>query len=832
MDSISSPLHIKNTETGERRSGGGLWESRKRLIRKAPTSRKLIDAVKARDTSKVAHLLTTGVDPLDVDQHDRSSLSYALANHHEEVVRLLLESLGDKIHTHGETKDMDILSLIQSKWPSAISSKDRGSLLEFANFIGTHHTNTALEITPTWSGYVHCQWEIPAVLEELAPHIGRIPTHDDLGRFVTLSGSDGVFKCTTCNVFLQEQWGETVATEAMTLVYKAIEFGGMQRYTLPGPTRISSMDTPRNVPPPFTDPIQATESQVTFLVKGYSEHKPALVAAIVWLCSAIRSNPSRANVSTSPREKMYSSKAYLKTKIMGRNFQMLGFCLEPLCELPPESSDTSSQCWAQVFRTGIVASYDLGRRPETGMEMPFEMMVHLAAVENYHSFDNGTILLGFSTALVPISRDSQTGIIRWHFETRDETGQSRLSPRDLDSVQRTWFQTKDIEVLRQSRCILGWVDHANILLGTYDLLKQKQMEWSSGLRRQIRTAHRKGIEVGGQISIGVGPITITPNLTNAWIFHSNIQFYSPSQQYGQALHLCSGKVAVVIDSGTKQAWLVPLLSLILHLCHVYFHHVQPSEVDPIPFAEPATNGSRAVIEAIKTCGDLIVVGTDTSDGEAFRQLFLRIHTNLLETSRTREKPNKKYVFASELMDIVCEPGIGSPLKKIEISGNIGSWDGLLEEVDVIGCCANIGQLIEPPVLPPSCNCSILPRDQYLLAAHMQCLEQLSQRVGSSINHLRKGSCRFGENTFWYTESLFWAKCQDRIHMSIWENTAPNRLRQQITRGEKRRKGDEAQGFTVLEDLSLDGAVVFGTYLPKPIGWERKVLSFRDRVLLP
>lgn len=175
-----------------------------------------------------------------------------------------------------------------------------------------------------------------------------------------------------------------------------------------------------------------------------------------------------------------------------------------------------------------------------------------------------------------------------------------MSPNKLNSIRQKWFQTQDIGILRNSRCILGWFERANVLLGSRDLVEQTQMSYSSGLREQARTVHRNGCEAGVQISITAGPINITPNILSSWTFHSNIQRFNPSQQYVQAVRLGRRKVAIVIDSDTKQAWLVPFLSLVLHLCHIYIGEFKlPYEVDLILFAEPSPDGSLAVIEAIE-----------------------------------------------------------------------------------------------------------------------------------------------------------------------------------------------------------------------------------------
>lgn len=294
----------------------------------------------------------------------------------------------------------------------------------------------------------------------------------------------------------------------------------------------------------------------------------------------------------------------------------------------------------------------------------------------------------------------------------------------------------------------------------------------------------------------------------------------------------------MIDSDTKQAWLVPLLSSILPLCHRYFQEVKlDNEVDPIPFAEPSTDGSHAVIKAIEKHGDLLVLGQDdTPDRETLRQLFLRINTNLLDTAGTREKPVKRHIFASELMGMIFEPGPGSALKKIEVSGGTGSWASLVEKVDFVGCCTNIGQLIEPVVQSQSCGCVTLPQEQFLLAAHMRCLEVLSQRAGSSVGKVREGACKFGEDMFWSAETPFWHDvCKERAHQSIWTDVLLRKqVLQQITPKQMiRYEAANARAATIPQKMASDGAVVFGDNVATPIRpvYQRKIFS-KLRAVIP
>jgi hypothetical protein len=181
----------------------------------------------------------------------------------------------------------------------------------------------------------------------------------------------------------------------------------------------------------------------------------------------------------------------------------------------------------------------------------------------------------------------------------------------------------------------------------------------------------------------------------------------------------------LIDSASKQGWLVPQLSLILHLCHFYFEQnkIGRDGPDPIPFAEVGTDGSCAVIEAIQDKGSVKVFGTN-EDSETLRQLFLRINTALINSTSTFEPATSTHIFARELVDIVHEPPQGAPLKKLPVVGGAHGWYKLCDKVASVLVCSDIGEAIKPAHDQDACRCYALPSDKYYLAAHMKCMSEL------------------------------------------------------------------------------------------------------------
>lgn len=197
----------------------------------------------------------------------------------------------------------------------------------------------------------------------------------------------------------------------------------------------------------------------------------------------------------------------------------------------------------------------------------------------------------------------------------------------------TGSKISDPSELRASQCFVGWSEQAHILLGTRLMLEPDfSMAWSA-TEEHRETLRPAGVEAGVQATLSLGPINISPQAIKTWAFVSNVQKYTPTESYRSTLRQSRTRTAIVIDSETKQAWLVPTLSLLLHLCHIYYHRTASqgsATANLIPYALPSCDGAQAVVDAIELVGDLIVLGQPGEpDTENLRQLFLRMHTSLV-----------------------------------------------------------------------------------------------------------------------------------------------------------------------------------------------------------
>lgn len=701
-------------------------------------------------------------------------------------------------------KNTDVFSWLRSQWHVTTDTETRISLLEALGTLPLKVVDDSIEFDQGWSGWLRCQWEIPEVMRQIhASSEDKSVAHirSCLEDFATITGGKDNMVFSTCAEFLEKTWN-LAGLKALDRVSEGVAqvlFGSSQSFR-------------------DATTIHATTSHLNTLISAEETDSVSFFDAVVWICTAVRTLPQDHN--DEPHSGLQISEAIPNLHIEGTlQPGVLVYSIQPLYKCPEGFVGVQSRCWTQLFTSGIIAFRQSERAWGYGLEISFDRMLHLCAVENSYHLDGGIVLHGFFTALVPISYDKPNKSIQWHFESVEESCGDFLSPRDLLSTQQDWFKTTDLSLLRASRCFVGWFEHSNIMLGTRTLLEHQQhcLQRSVDTHEHAQSAVRAGYELGAQLSFSSGPVSFQANFAKTWKYRSHVHRFDPPTQYVQAVGLTRNKVALVLDSESKQAWLVPMLSLILHLCHIYTmdSSTSGSTSSRLPFAAPCHDGSSAAKTVLERNGHLIVSGrADQTDGETLRQLFLRINTNMLTSTQTGRSSDSKRIFASELSDLIHQPARGSPVKEVKIHECDVSWSALADKADFVGVCANLGQVIQPvpPTNIPICDCRTLPRDKYLLAAHIASLERLAGPRSKSIYGTAFEPWNFGEKAQWSHCSAHFIKCDGDAHQSMWDNTAEaEKVVQIIT---TRKKGKEKEAATASVNLAAkaipeSGVVVFG-----------------------
>lgn len=425
----------------------------------------------------------------------------------------------------------------------------------------------------------------------------------------------------------------------------------------------------------------------------------------------------------------------------------------------------------------------------------------------------GIVLVGFFTALVPIRHKSDT--ILWHFEDSDpmdRTG-STIDPHQLESVatRQSWFQTRDLDLLKSQKCILGWWNEADVMLGTPSLHNDVQF----GKRDSIRkwTSHVKGTNSTVQLGApGMIPINVSTTITSERV--SNIQRFDPATLYLAALDRASLETALIYDTSSHQAWLVQKLSLLLHMCHSYIMTYQDPSTDPIPFVQPSPNPSKDIKSILQDAAEIpIAVGSNVI--YPLSALLVSLNSSLVNSTLTEESVPQSFfrktrLLARQYMDIIEQPSRGSGLTVANAQDYFPAWKDLIEAVDSVLICANLGQAIQPKALA-SCPCNNIPTGRSLLVAHSWCLERILARRGNgqSLMSLMTCSVDLTQGYSWKLRGNAFSECSTQNTTSPWEDSdAP------LQKLSARRRFFPGSHDPVLRNLdqipSIKGAVVFGS----------------------
>jgi hypothetical protein len=241
--------------------------------------------------------------------------------------------------------------------------------------------------------------------------------------------------------------------------------------------------------------------------------------------------------------------------------------LRPLQPLP--EIDLQSGCWSELFDRALVAPAPGVRHqaPCRGLELPWEKMIQLAAVEYPVLVESGPtsrpglVFLGYSTALIPI-RETKDQMILWHLEVASHDRQIKIS--ELQATRSRWLRTKDFDFLASKRALLGWCSQADLRLGastddlnvTWSSEKKKPFSWElTNINLQTRAQSASP----AQFSIQAGA---------SWKHVNNKVKFSPSRQYLKCLNRSMLEQIVLDDVATMRAWLVPLISVSSHVVSI------------------------------------------------------------------------------------------------------------------------------------------------------------------------------------------------------------------------------------------------------------------------
>jgi hypothetical protein len=538
--------------------------------------------------------------------------------------------------------------------------------------------------------------------------------------------------------------------------------------------------------------LESETLKVTLQDRPTKEDLIAAISMFSWLCQALREPNGEQPVSLSSAE--YSVLPGLELSVILR--------LEPL-EL------RQYNCWLALFVSAVVTEYEDLKgsfKPHgKGLEVSFDLMTALAAVDFSITVNGGTILLGYRTALIPTKVEDDC--VQFHLEVSED---DQINPYILSCSQQALIT--DLQQFRNMRCFVGWCESAHIYLGTERLSAAVKY---SGAKEKERTLHLSGISAGGQ-AVTAGPVQAGFVGQVNYSFTANRVRFTPSNNFAHMLGNTSKQLAIVYDRGERRSWLVPKLSLLLHMCHAWVSD-QGFHQDPIPFVNPHFNGD-AVVDVLKDAGDTVVCGQG-QDTLKLRRLLLGLSINLLSSINNIEKTKGKNIYGFEFMDIVTEPAQGGCMKEIPIIKEGRSWLMIANDVDAVVICSGVGEVITPAQLQDRrcTKCNSLPKGMDYLAAPLTCLGQLAKRRGVELESLlRDSQIALSKDSYWNVSGDPFAVCthDDGSNTTCWER--PNLFQHIVTQNPimswffgRKNQTFSANMMDTANSVSLIGAIVFG-----------------------
>lgn len=398
-------------------------------------------------------------------------------------------------------------------------------------------------------------------------------------------------------------------------------------------------------------------------------------------------------------------------------------------------NERESPCWHPLFTNGVIAhGFPVPpRHEERGIELPFEVMITLARVKYPMEYYDGIVFKGPSTILIPTARISDS--VQWHFISG--VPNKRLSMNSIADHVPVPSETCDFDLLRNARTFLGYCKKAEIHLGTtgssYGMIEKSNAEYESSRAEISRMSFSLGFSSMG-IKAGV-----QTSITYSKALQTTINL--GKLPFNEQLNIARDQPLLMYDTEDKRGWLVPELSVILHITLAWASKQSDLSIDLnlIPHAAISGNGGEAAYDAIMK-GGRIQLRTDSEGKPQFFSDFIKHFMEALESRKDEIIKRKETSIVTlsnrrppllgwEFVDIVGLTYLSSR-KKVTINRSSGGeWDLIAaknpELIVLFG--KGLGEIIKPARDERICQTwNPIPKSYCYLTASGFCLKKLAE----------------------------------------------------------------------------------------------------------
>jgi hypothetical protein len=464
-------------------------------------------------------------------------------------------------------------------------------------------------------------------------------------------------------------------------------------------------------------------------------------------------------------------------------------------------------CWLPLFDSCVVidsppttfnSSSAAHRIFGKGLELSFELMIALTAADFHLVIDGGLVFVGYQTVLYPVETEGECA--QFHLIVCKD---GQINPYLLEFGVR--YLTDDPRSFRDMRCFVGWCEAAHINLGTRNL--PTTIRYSGG-QDQSTSLELDGYSMISQLGASA-PLSAILGLQTNFRFQRHRVRFTPSNNYLKLLHDASQQLAVVYDAAQDRCWLIPKLSLLLHMSHVYaVRHVGASE-NRIPFVEPHADACE-ILRSLELSGEIGVFGASSTQ-YLFRELLLALSINLLKTAEAVRESSSRRLYGFEFMDVVDVPGKGTCMRRLSISTGGRAWVDVANAVGTVIVCSDLGEAITAVEgatrMSPTCN--HLPRSRNYLATTLPCLARLTEQRGRDL-YAGSGHIAIADRVSWNVRGDPFSPCEHHptSGTTCWDrpDLVQRVIREQRFDTSRLRRTTE---LPLTRSIPNTGAVVFG-----------------------
>ncbi|KAF8859002.1 hypothetical protein BDZ45DRAFT_371254 [Acephala macrosclerotiorum] len=617
-----------------------------------------------------------------------------------------------------------------------------------------------------------------------------------LTKMLTIVGTDEAAEAINCEEYLLRQWPEI--GQCLVRCLEIFLSSNLQLAVRDSTGGISIQMFP------VEDASSQTQRGVTMIVWASYRLQGQIAAAASWLSAVLRVSPHQNICKSHVSVRAMRSGASTKQESSEHPKKIIHVTLDPL-----ESIMNPLTCWHSLFPYNVIA-HGFAIRPRLkghGLEISFANLAFASRCLSFVAYEDGLIAHGLKSVIIPMTELKDDDAIQWHFESKAKQPSRKIA--SIPQILRLrriddWYRELDPKQLMDRRCFLGWVEKANVVIGTPNYALEVG---PSRAQACPSVKHIQRYELTAGLSI-LSWATLQGTYVREPVSIPNAISTSQQNDLLDIINTTTDDNAIIFDYGQETGWCLPQASIVLQMAHsmVTMNHYEiydgdraVSKNDPRFFGQPSSDGALAACNALKQSFGLKIRKHTAGPGvfveEDFPVLLAKIWHTISDIAVSLESAvNKLHLVEDLTPKYILGVDLQEALKNKQSMGIRRAlvnqpWTHLTIENPVVFFCRNL----RPPIVPASITCrswSNVPLYQNLLVA-----------MGSTV-HTFLDSRNDG-----LAEGLHWCASPPKLIETHQE--AENASIRHIQKLQSKRKPSSNATVRAAIQSYLQGAFIFG-----------------------